>query len=205
MPYNQFILIQSFEMPKFFLATSHILSTLLLLIGLCSTASAVTLYKWTDADGNVSYQDQQPPPGQKYEEKSYSDQGANTQSNPDIDRSKAARENPVTLYVAPDCSSCDLARTVLDLHKIPYENVDVEENHIAQQQLIKIAGAVRVPSVTVGSEVITGFDRNRIEDALKLKGYPITRREDSSENASANRGEAAKPTRINRNAPQAIQ
>ncbi len=140
---------------------------------LSNAAHAVKLYKWVDAEGNVSYQDQPPQKGQKFEEKSFSESGTNTQRNADVGREKAALKSPVTLYIAPKCDSCDLVRTVLDLYRVPYTQLDVEDNPDAQKKLIKAAGSVRVPSLTVGDSVVNGFNRNKIEDALREHGYPI--------------------------------
>lgn len=156
---------------------SRAIASAFLLFAMVSTQAAeVKLYKWIDADGKISYQDKPPPEGQKFEEKSFTDQGANTERNSDVDRSEAARENPVTLYVVKDsCDSCDLVRTILDLNQIPYKQIDIEADEDALKNLIKLAGSARVPTITIGDKVVTGFDRNGIEDTLKESGYPVAK------------------------------
>ena len=134
---------------------------------------AVKLYKWTDSSGTISYQDSPPPGGQKFEEKSFSDQGSNTQTNAEASRAKAAIDQPVTLYNASNCESCDLIRTVLEINGIPYEKIEVEDNPTAQQTLTNLVGSIRVPSLTIGNSIINRFDRTAIENALKKNGYPI--------------------------------
>ncbi len=108
----------------------RILTTAACLFGSLLTplaSQAVTLYKWVDADGNISYQDSPPPPGQKYEERSFSDEGARTgDRNAEIARDRAIRENPVTLYRADNCESCDLVETILDANDAPYTMVPVD-------------------------------------------------------------------------------
>ena len=135
--------------------------------------SAITLYKWVDAEGKISYQGQPPPPGQKYEEKSFTEEGVNTQTSIDLKREQAAISAPATLYMTQECDSCELVRKVFDLHAVPYLEVDVENDSEAQEGLKKLTGALRIPSVTIGDKVISGFDRNKIEDTLISKGYPL--------------------------------
>lgn len=136
-------------------------------------AQAIKLYKWVDSEGKISYQGQPPPPGQKYEEKSFTEEGVNTQTSIDLKREQAAISAPATLYMTQECGSCELVRKVFDLHAIPYLEVDVENDIEAQEGLKKLTGALRIPSVTIGDKVISGFDRNKIEDILLSKGYPL--------------------------------
>lgn len=153
---------------------SLLIGFLLSTVGVANAAET-KLYKWTDSDGKVSYQDIPPPDGQKFEEKSFTHQGADTQRNSVVSLDSAARENPVTLYVINPCESCDLVRTILDMNQIPYAQIDIEADTDATKELVKIAGAARVPTLTVGDEVISGFNRNEIEDTLKQQGYPVAK------------------------------
>ena len=137
---------------------------------------AVTLYKWIDADGKVSYQDHPPPIGQKYEEKSFSAEGARTgDANTEVARSRAIRENPIILYVAQNCESCDQLSSILDSNDVPYEEIEVDTDRDAQNELIELVGSVRVPTLSIGEQIIENFDRTTIEDALRENGYPATR------------------------------
>ena len=156
---------------KYF-STKSILGSLLLLVALYSAnANAVKLYKWVDAEGKISYQDQPPPSGQVFEEKSFTDQGASTGTNPDVSRSRAIRENPIVLYVAENCDSCDMVRTILEMNDAPYQQIAVDSDIAKQDELKKVAGSIRVPTVTIGGQVVEQLDRKRIEDALRQNGY----------------------------------
>ena len=136
-------------------------------------SAAVTLYKWVDADGNVSYQDSPPPVGQKYEERSFSDEGARTgDRNAEIARDRAIRENPVTLYRADNCESCDLVESILNANNAPFTAIPVDTDTQAQASLQALIGSIRVPTLTIGSRVINGTNRAAIEDALRANGYP---------------------------------
>lgn len=156
-----------------FFARAACVTGLLILLSSPGSALAVTLYKWVDEQGNISYQDTPPPAGQKYEERSFSDEGARTgERNADIARSQAASEYPVTLYRADGCDSCDLAETILNSNKIPFTIVEVDTDTDAQKELQELVGSVRVPTLTIGEYLINGANRAAIEDALRANGYP---------------------------------
>lgn len=161
---------------KYLVVSRSLLACLFMLLTVsAANAAEVKLYKWVDSDGKVSYQDVPPPDGQNFEEKSFTDQGADTQRNIEVSRDSAARDNPVTLYIINECESCDLVRTILDLNQVPYQQIDIEADTDATKELAKIAGSARVPTLTIGDEVISGFNRNLIEDTLKEQGYPVAK------------------------------
>jgi len=138
-----------------------------------TTTLAVKLYKWVDDEGNISYQDTAPPAGRKYEEKSFSDEGARTgDTNAEVARSRAIQENPVVLYAANNCDSCDLVSRILESNYIPYDTIEVDTDSSAQQELIELIGSIRVPTLTIGDEVLNGSNRAMIENALTRNGYP---------------------------------
>ena len=146
---------------------------MILAMAYSTTSLAVKLYKWVDDEGNISYQDTAPPAGQKYEEKSFSDEGARTGStNAEVALSRAIQENPVVLYTANNCDSCDLVSGILESYFIPYETVGIDTDSAAQQELIELIGSIRVPTLTIGDEVLNGSNRAMIENALTRNGYP---------------------------------
>lgn len=133
----------------------------------------VTLYKWVDAEGNVSYQDTPPPAGQKYEERSFSVDGARTGNlNAEVARSQAVLNNPIILYRADNCDSCDLVETILNGFNAPFTGIPVDIDETEQQKLLGLIGSIRVPTLTIGDTVINGTNRAAIEDALRAGGYP---------------------------------
>ena len=149
-----------------------------ILTALCMPASvfAVTMYKWVDGDGNISYQDQPPPAGHRYEQQSFSREGARTaNTNKEVARSRARIEHPVTLYMADNCESCERVGVILDSNKVPYESIQVDNNLEARRMLQQLVGTLRVPALTVGPKVLTGVDRLGIEQVLREAGYPEVR------------------------------
>ncbi len=137
---------------------------------------AVTLYRWVDNEGNVSYQGTPPPVGQNYEATSFSKEGARTgRVNHDIAMARAVRENPVVLYSADNCESCIQMGEILASLNVPYDTIEVDTNRAAQNTLIELVGSISVPTLTIGEKVLNGSNRANIEDALIRNGYPKTR------------------------------
>lgn len=129
--------------------------------------SAISLYKWVDAEGNVSYQDSPPASGQAFEEKTFSDRAPaiGTTARPES-------QLPVSLYVSSDCKNCEFVRTILEMNKVPYKQYLTDFNKDIQQQLLEISGSNRVPTVVIGEKVIDKLDRESLEIALRLGGHP---------------------------------
>jgi glutaredoxin len=135
-------------------------------------AYAGKLYKWVDEQGNVSYQDRPPPEGRgKVEEKTVSEGRAGASGSPAA--AEAAAKAPVTLYMVPKCSPCDMARTYLKKRGVPFSEINVsEKNPQAQQEMVKKIGELSVPTITVGSKVMQGYVESLLAGELDQAGYP---------------------------------
>ncbi len=176
------------------------LSVMVLVVLGLSAAQADTLYKWVDSQGRVSYRDQPPPEGAGYqvEQKVL---GTSHQSKEDDTLAKIAEKNPVVLYVAPGCSSCDLARAYLQKRKVPFTEQNVENNVGLQQKLKEITGSVSVPAITIGDKVMKGYLESILEGELDDAGYPKIETPESA--AGKNPGEGNTPTPVDSNNPPA--
>lgn len=144
---------------------------LLVVIALCSVppASAAKFYKWVDKNGRVTYQDRPPPSdaGYRVEEKRLG--GAKAQ---DGGSAGAAEKFPVVLYSAPRCASCDAARGYLKARGVPFTEKNVDGDRKLQDELIKQAGGLSVPTITVGPKVMQGYLESLLEGELDQAGYP---------------------------------
>ncbi len=75
----------------------------------------------------------------------------------------------VKVYSTPTCPYCKLAKDFLKEQKIPFEDINVAENSAAANDMVKLSGQMGVPVVDVGGQVIVGWNRQALEDALHLK------------------------------------
>ena len=79
----------------------------------------------------------------------------------------------VTIYTTTTCPYCKLEKEYLDSKGIKYENIFVDQDAKAAEDMVKISGQMGVPfTVVTGDDglkiTILGFDRARIDSALGL-------------------------------------
>jgi glutaredoxin 3 len=73
----------------------------------------------------------------------------------------------VVIYSASWCAFCHMAKQYLNGLKVPFKEIDVEHNHEAARELVEKTGQAGIPVVEIGGETIIGFDRPRIDLALR--------------------------------------
>jgi glutaredoxin len=141
-------------------------------------AHAGKLYKWVDKDGNVSYHDQPPSSdGYRVEEKHMGDRESRQAGD-------AAEKMPVVLYSAPKCASCDTARAYLKTRGVPFTEKNVEGDRKLQDELIKQAGGLAVPTIMIGTKIMKGYLESLLEGELDQAGYPKAQSEETQKPAS---------------------
>ncbi len=72
----------------------------------------------------------------------------------------------VVLFTSPGCSWCGVAKSHFKKNKVRFREIDISRDTQAAKDCQK-HGCRGVPVVLVGSEWICGFDKNRIDRALK--------------------------------------
>ncbi|MDT7835158.1 glutaredoxin family protein [Aquabacterium sp. OR-4] len=153
-----------------------------LLVALAATAAwpALAQYKVIGPDGRVTYTDR-PPTAAGNRVLSIRQSGAvsatdgapaNLASLPQALRQPVARF-PVTLITAADCAPCDSARQMLQRRGVPYSERSVVSD-ADQQALQQLSGALTVPSVRIGSQVLRGWLESDWLSTLDLAGYPAS-------------------------------
>ena len=75
----------------------------------------------------------------------------------------------IIVYSTTWCGFCHMAKQYFDKLGIKYEDKDVERNPDAAVEAIKKSGQMGVPVIDIGGTVILGFDRPRIDQALREK------------------------------------
>ncbi len=78
----------------------------------------------------------------------------------------------ITIYRTSWCAFCHTEMQWLDKLGIPYTAKDIEADPAANEELMaKINGDFRgVPVTDVAGDMILGFDRPKIQDAIKAHG-----------------------------------
>lgn len=71
------------------------------------------------------------------------------------------------VYSASWCAFCHMAKEYLKGLKVPFKDVDVEHDHTAAMYIMQKTGQAGIPVLEIGDETIIGFDRPKIDLALR--------------------------------------
>ncbi|MEX0933669.1 MAG: Uxx-star family glutaredoxin-like (seleno)protein [Candidatus Paceibacterota bacterium] len=74
----------------------------------------------------------------------------------------------VTIYSTPTCGFCKAAKDFFGEKGVEYEDFDVSTNAEKRQEMIEKSGQMGVPVITVGDEIMVGFDKNKVSNLLGL-------------------------------------
>ncbi len=77
------------------------------------------------------------------------------------------------LYTLSTCMHCKATKRFLKKNGIEYDYVDVdkldgEEQDKVEQEILKLAGGLRFPTIVIGDKVIVGFHEDKLKEALGL-------------------------------------
>lgn len=78
-------------------------------------------------------------------------------------------QNTVTIYSATWCAFCHAAKQYLDKLGVKYNEKDVEADMQAGLEAVTKSGQRGIPVIDIGGDIIVGFDRPRIDAALKSR------------------------------------
>ncbi len=74
----------------------------------------------------------------------------------------------VIVYSTPTCPYCIRAKQFLTENNIPFENYDVSSDQQKAEEMIQKSGQMGVPVLDIDGQIIVGFDKERIKQALGL-------------------------------------
>ncbi|VVB77778.1 Glutaredoxin [uncultured archaeon] len=72
----------------------------------------------------------------------------------------------IKIYTLPWCPHCNSLKEYLKKNKHEFENINVEEDDEAAEDIIERTGQDGFPIIVIDDEVIIGFDANKIEELL---------------------------------------
>ena len=74
----------------------------------------------------------------------------------------------VVIYSTPTCPFCIRAKQFLKENVIALEDIDVSGDQAAAQRMIDRSGQMGVPVLDIDGEIVVGFDKEKIKEALGL-------------------------------------
>ena len=72
----------------------------------------------------------------------------------------------VTVYSTPTCPFCHKAKEYLKEKGVEFEDVNVAEDQVRAEEMVKKSGQMGVPVLDIHGTIIVGFDQPKIDEAL---------------------------------------
>lgn len=74
----------------------------------------------------------------------------------------------IKVFSTPSCVFCVTLKNFLKEHNIEFEDIDVSQDKVAQDEMIKKSGQMSVPVVEIDGQIVVGFDQGKIKKLLKI-------------------------------------
>ena len=73
----------------------------------------------------------------------------------------------ITVYTLPHCGHCKALKAFLSRKNIEFEDINVDENNEAAEEIIARTGQNEFPVIDIGGELVIGFDEKEMEEKLR--------------------------------------
>lgn len=73
----------------------------------------------------------------------------------------------IKVYSTPTCHWCIRLKEWLKEKGVKFKEVDVATDQEAAKEMVKKSGQMGVPQIEINGKIIVGFDKEKIEEALK--------------------------------------
>lgn len=141
-----------------------------------AAAAQTNVYRWVDRDGKVHFTDTPPPRDAVSASEKVMGGGAVDEGQVPYATQVAARRHPVVLYTGDDCDDyCGRARDLLSRRGVPFSEKNAQRSPKDADALKALIGALEVPVLLVGDNVVKGFNEDTWQSALDGAGYARTR------------------------------
>jgi glutaredoxin-like YruB-family protein len=74
----------------------------------------------------------------------------------------------VVIYSTPTCHFCDKAKEFFKANDVKYTEYNVANDMPKRDEMKELSGGLTVPVITVGKEVIVGFEETKLRELLKI-------------------------------------
>ncbi len=75
----------------------------------------------------------------------------------------------VRVFTTPACPYCYTLKEYFKEHNIEFQEVDVASDEVARKEMIEKSGQMGAPVIDINGEWVTGFDKAKIVNLLKIK------------------------------------
>ncbi|MGA9227486.1 MAG: glutaredoxin family protein [Mesobacillus sp.] len=74
----------------------------------------------------------------------------------------------IIVYTQNECPPCKIVKMFLNEYGFSYSERNIHEDEKSRQELTDIYGSFSTPTIVVGSEVIIGFDLEKLKQVLNI-------------------------------------
>jgi glutaredoxin-like YruB-family protein len=74
----------------------------------------------------------------------------------------------VKVYSTPTCPWCIRTKQFLKENNIAFEDLDVSSDQAKSEEMVQKSGQMGVPVLDIEGQIIVGFDKEKIKQALRL-------------------------------------
>lgn len=75
----------------------------------------------------------------------------------------------ITVYSTPSCPYCKLLKEYLHEQHLDFLDIDVAADTESAKEMVKLSGQMGVPVINIDGQIIVGWNKTAVEDALKIK------------------------------------
>jgi glutaredoxin 3 len=79
-----------------------------------------------------------------------------------------SEEKNVVIYSTPTCHFCQLAKEYFKENGVTYREYNVASDMEKRTEMVEKSGGMAVPVITIDEEVIIGFDKEKLSEALGI-------------------------------------
>jgi glutaredoxin-like YruB-family protein len=77
---------------------------------------------------------------------------------------------PVSIYSTETCGYCKMAKEFFTKNNVSYQEFDVGRDLEKRREMIEKSGQMGVPVITVGTDLVVGFNKPRLSELLGIVG-----------------------------------
>jgi glutaredoxin 3 len=77
-------------------------------------------------------------------------------------------DKPVTIYSTPTCHFCHAAKDFFAANSVPFIDINVATDLDRRKEMIEKSGQMGVPVITIGEDVVVGFDQRKLKELLAI-------------------------------------
>ncbi len=74
----------------------------------------------------------------------------------------------VTIYSTPTCHFCHMAKEFFTANHVAFSDYDVAANLEKRREMVEKSGQMGVPVISIGSDIVVGFDEPRLRELLAI-------------------------------------